>query len=226
MVLVYASGSISRATILELLSNMAREVELTASVAERVLKSKGFTAAVLDKLSRQDVKMLKDKAENFRRRLLEYMANGRVEVVGFKEFYVAVALAIESAALKLDAAVYRLFLLASQNGPVEGDLAEVYLTLLARVRDAAGFLTDMVRLIGSLHSEMRKRFSELETRLSQVESDADADYRRALAVVIDAYKDSASGLILTKEAADHLEDAVDALYNAGNYVAVIARAEV
>lgn len=223
---MYASGSISRATIIEILANMAREVELTASVVERVLRDKGFEPRVLDKLTRQDVKMLKDKSEAFRRRLLEYMANGRVEVLSFREFYVSIALAVESAALKLDAGMFRLFLLSNVEGNVDDNLTELYLALLGRVRDAAGYLTEIIRLVPSAYlREQRRRLGELEARLSQVESDADNDYRKTIASVIDVYGENARGLILAKEAADHLEDAVDALYSAGNYAAIIARAE-
>jgi uncharacterized protein Yka (UPF0111/DUF47 family) len=223
---VYASGSISRATIVELLANMAREVELTASVVERVLKEKGMGFPVLDKMSRQDVRMLKDKAETFRRRLLEYMANGRVEVVGFREFYVSIALSIESSALKLDAGIFRLLLLSKVSGEIPDHIKDLYLSLLGRIRDAAGYLTDLIRLIASVYNrDQRRRISDLEAKISQVESDADSDYRNAISSVIETYSADAKSLLLAKEAADYLEGAVDALYNAGNYAAIVARTE-
>ncbi|MEB2836012.1 MAG: hypothetical protein GSR80_001221 [Desulfurococcales archaeon] len=224
---MYSSGSISKVTITELLSDMAREIEYTASVVERALREKGFRGEVLDKLARQDVKMLKDKAERYRNRLLEYVANGRAEIVGLREFYTAIALSIENSALKMDASIFRLLLYISSSTSTPARIEERYLALLGKLRDTAGYLTSLIRAIslGGHTREARRRIQELATKISQVEEDADVEYRRALAAIVEELGGDVKGFVLVKEAVDHLEDAVDLLYNAGNYATIIALSE-
>jgi uncharacterized protein Yka (UPF0111/DUF47 family) len=223
---MYASGSISKATIAELLSSMAREVEYTASVLERTLKEKGFRAEVVDKLSRQDARMLKDKAERYKERFLEYMANGRSELVGMRELYTAIALSIENSALKVDASLFRLLLLVGSEETLSDSLSERYLSLLIKVRDAAGHLTDLIRVgLSGYIGDLRKRVEELSKKLKDVEEEADAEYRRALATIVDELGSNAKSFVLFKEAVELLEDAVDLLYNAGSYTTIIALSE-
>jgi len=224
---VYSPGSISKATITELLADMAREVEYTASVIERTLKEKGFRPEVIDKLSRQDLKMLKDKAERYRNRLLEYVANGRSEIVGLREFYTAIALSIENAALKVDSSMFRLLLALSKAKLAPQSFVEGYLTLLSRIRDAAGYLTTLIRsvAVGGYTKEARRRIQDLAVKLSQIEEDADSDYRHALAAVVEDLGDPPQAFVLGKEAIELLEDAIDLLYNAGNYATIIALSE-
>ncbi len=224
---MYSSGSISKVTITELLSDMAREIEYTASVVERALREKGFRGEVLDKLARQDVKMLKDKAERYRNRLLEYVANGRAEIVGLREFYTAIALSIENSALKMDASIFRLLLYISSSTSTPARIEERYLALLGKLRDTAGYLTSLIRAIslGGHTREARRRVQELATKISQVEEDADVEYRKALAAIVEELGGDVKGFVLVKEAVDHLEDAVDLLYNAGNYATIIALSE-
>ena len=224
---MYSSGSISKVTITELLSDMAREIEYTASVVERTLREKGFRGEVLDKLARQDVKMLKDKAERYRNRLLEYVANGRAEIVGLREFYTAIALSIENSALKMDASIFRLLLYISSSASTPARIEERYLALLGKLRDTAGYLTSLIRAIslGGHTREARRRIQELATKISQVEEDADVEYRKALAAIVEELGGDVKGFVLVKESVDHIEDAVDLLYNAGNYATIIALSE-
>lgn len=223
---MYASGSISKVTIAELLSGMAREIEYTASVLERTLKEKGFRAEVLDKLSRQDVKALKDKAERYKEKFLEYMANGRSELMGMRELYTAIILSMENSALKVDASLFRLLLLVGSNETLSNSLSERYLTLLAKVRDAAGHLTDLIRAgLSGYTSDLRRRVEVLSKKLKDVEEDADVEYRKALAIIVDELGSNAKSFVLFKEAVELLEDAVDLLYNAGGYTTIIALSE-
>ena len=207
-----AAGSITRARLVEELMNMTREVGYGASRAARAL-AEGLEKAV------DYARESRDQVDRMYYRYLDFLANGRAELVSNSGLYLTVARFIQRAGQKLDAAMARLTMLPGVR--LEERDAELVRTLTLRLRDAAEVLESQLGFIASHKPEApslaRRKFEEM----ASLEGRVDEEYRRAMAEVLSRHSRDPARMIILKEALDYLEDAVDDLYEAANYVRVL-----
>lgn len=216
---MYAGSSISVAAIVEHLLNMARDLEDLAHLAWRLAED-APGVEVLEKTYRQDVVTRKDKIEDMKSRLFEYMASGRIEVVEYSSFYLTIALSLERAAQSLDAAVYRMLLFTNIAGSGGEPLKQVS-GMFSSIRDALSHLSAALRMVQNMSGANRDQYKMLDQRVARVkgaEEEADKLYRRVIAYALEKYRGDCSLLVALKDLADSAESAMDYIAEAGDYV--------
>ncbi|MEB3773893.1 MAG: hypothetical protein GSR86_03065 [Desulfurococcales archaeon] len=219
---MYTGSSISIAAIIEHLLNMARDLEDLAHLSWRLAKESS-SVEELEKAYRQEVTRGKERIEEMKLRLFEYMASGRIEVVENSVFYLNIALSLERAAQSLDASVYRLLLYANlPSSSREG--AEMAAELYAKAKEALNYLSSALRVLQNMGGADRERYRLLDQRLARVkvaEEEADVVYRRIIAYSITEHKPSCDSMTILKDLADYGEAAMDYIAEAGDYVRLL-----
>ncbi|MCE4603132.1 MAG: hypothetical protein F7B18_08110 [Desulfurococcales archaeon] len=217
---MYAGSSISVAAIVEHLLNMARDLEDLAHLAWR-LSSQSPEAEVLEKTYRQEVVTKKDKIEEMKSKLFEYMASGRIEVVEHSSFYLTIAISLERAAQSLDAAIYRMLLFTSIAKSQGAEALAQVSGLFSSMREALNHLSSALRVVQNMSGANRDQYKMLDQRVARVkvaEDDADKLYRKVMAYALEMYRGDCSLLVALKDLADSAENAMDYIAEAGDYV--------
>ncbi len=215
---MYAGSSISVAAIVEHLMNMTRDLEDLAHLVWTLTQGEPRIEAI-EKAYRQEVVPRKEKSEEMKAKLFEFMASGRIEIVEYSSFYLMVAMSLEKAAQSLDAAAYRMILLAGAASR-NGEAMSLVASQLEHVKSALGHLLSALRVVQSM-SASNEKYRMLEQKIGNLkaaEEDADKVYRKLLAYAITEYKDNCSALIILKDLAESVEDSMDYIAEAGDYV--------
>jgi len=222
-VLIMAIDSISKITLIEVLQNMAQDIQnISATLLTRMHEN--TKSEYIEKFYRQDLMSAKDRISRNKDRIFDYLASGRLELVSYKEFYINSSLQMECAISKLEAGIYRLLLSYSID---KSDDSEVYKTiegLIGEIYSSSQSLVDLLRSISTGtkgNSEKRKIIEERFNKISESEGRGDIIYREGLARVLVKYSDKPSRLISFKETIEYLEDCIDCLYNASVYIKLI-----
>lgn len=216
--------SITSNTIIERLITMAQGVEDTSSHMLQVLSSAPISPELIEKTYRQDLLQFRDVVTKGKEGLLDYIANGRLSLIAYKEFYIEAALQMECIMSRLEAGTYRLLLSLSLERNLPEGLVESVRGLLRELQGSSIALVDMLRASEGPVKDPAARRKLLDDKfdlVSESEKRADAIYREALAMVAEKYSNEAAKLLMLKEVIDSFEDAVDCAYNASTYVRLV-----
>jgi len=225
-VVAYGSASLAEAAIIEMLLNMSNNLSYYSSIVQKELLSTGFEHNTARKLYNQEVQYMKNKSEEIKLRLLEYIVNGRAALIPLREFYVSIALELDLAAQKFESAFFRLILLNEKRPEGKKGFMDIvreeYISLIRSFLEIVENLSSMLKLlISQAREETKKIVEERFTRILRLEGEADEVYRRILFNVISEFENDPATLILAKESAELLEDAIDRVYNAGHYARLL-----
>jgi len=216
------SESITRLTIIEVMQDMAQEIENISSMLYSAVKK---DKEGIEKLYRQELLLAKEKISRARDRIFDYLANGRLEVLPYKEFYINSSLQLENAVNKFDAGVYRLILLqGAQRDAHYDEVNDTIVYILEEIYNSSRSLVDLLRSLLSVRkasSEKRKMIEEKFSRIADSESRVDSIYRSGLAKILEFYKAEPSKLLLLKDAIEYLEDSMDCIYSSSVYIKLI-----
>ena len=226
IMVAFRSASLAEAALIEMLTNMSNNISYYSSMVLRELSASSFDPNVARKLYNQEVQVLKNKSEEIKLRILEYIVNGRTSLIPLREFYVNIALELDLAVQKFESAFFRLILLNEKRPESKKGFMDIvreeYLTLIRMFLDSVENLNSMLKLlISQARSEAKKVAEERFNRIIQLEGEADEVYRRILFNVVSEFESDPAALILAKESAELLEDAVDRIYNAGHYARLL-----
>jgi len=106
---IMAIDSISKITLIEVLQNMAQDIQnISATLLTKMHEN--ATNEYIEKFYRQDLMSVKDRISRNKDRIFDYLASGRLELISYKEFYINSSLQMECAISKLEAGIYRLLL--------------------------------------------------------------------------------------------------------------------
>ncbi len=212
--------SITVTTIIERLIDMASSLEDAASRIYKIINSEGPSPEVLEKFFRQDIMNFKSLVERGKDSLLEFIANGRVELIPYKEFYIDAALQLDCIMSRLEAGTYRLLMLLSMDRAPSREVMEDVKGMLRELNTEASLLVDVLRASEVPPKDLAARRKLLDDKFSlamEAEARADNVYREALARILTIYKDNAAEMMIFKEVIDAFEDAVDCGYSASTY---------
>ncbi|MGC9113222.1 hypothetical protein [Acidilobus sp.] len=216
--------SITSNIIIERLITMAQGVEDTSSHMLEVLSSPSFSPELIEKTYRQDLLRFREVVTKGKEGLLDYIANGRLSLIAYKEFYIEAALQVECIMNRLEAGTYRLLLSLSLERNLPESLVESVRGLLRELQGSSIALVDMLRANEGPVKDPAARRKLLDDKfdlVSEAEKRADAIYREALAMVAEKYSNEAAKLLMLKEVIDSFEGAVDCAYNASTYVRLV-----
>jgi hypothetical protein len=216
--------SLTSNTIIERLITMAQGVEDTSTHLLHVVSASSLMPEVVEKAYRQDLLQFRDVVTKGKEGLLDYIANGRLSVVTYKEFYIEAALQMECIMSRLEAGTYRLLLSLSLEKALPSNILESVRGLLRELQSSSIALVDMLRASeGPIKdpAARRKIIDDKFNLVSDSERRADAIYREALAAVTEAYSREAGKLLMLKEVIESFEDAVDCAYNTSTYVRLV-----
>lgn len=216
--------SLAAGTIIERLITMAQGVEDTSTHILQVIGAGTPSPEVIEKTYRQDLIQFRDIVTKGKEGLLDYIANGRMSLIAYKEFYIEAALQMECIMSRLEAGTYRLLLSLSLEKSLPQDVLESVRNLLRELQRSSIALVDMLRASEGPVKDPVARRKVLDDRFEQVsesEKRADTVYREALAMITSRYANEAAKLVMLKEVIDSFEDSVDCAYNASTYVRLV-----
>lgn len=220
---IMAMDSLSKVTLIEVLQNMAQDVQdVAATLLTRFRENSNME--YIEKYYRQDLMSTKEKISRNKDRIFDYLASGRLELVSYKEFYINTALQLECAMSKLEAGIYRLLLSYSMEKEADEDIYKAIDGLIGEIYNSSQSLVDLLRSISTGtkgNSEKRKMIEERFNKISDSEQKGDMVYREGLAKVLVKYSDKPSRLISFKETIEYLEDCLDCLFNSAIYIKLI-----
>ncbi|MEB3860197.1 MAG: hypothetical protein LRS43_03190 [Desulfurococcales archaeon] len=218
------SSNITEAVILEILANMARELEnISFKVSRSMVESRPGSEA-LEKLYRQDIMRAKGEVQKLRYKLHEYLAAGRMGLVEMAHVYTIIADDLAEAMSSLELGVYMTLLLSSRRENSSEDVARGLKEMYRMIADASAILASAVRMVqeaSQASEEVLKLLSGKITKIEVMEEDADAVYRKLVASILENYGNDPVALVTSKDVADRLEDFMDKIASAGHYVRLI-----
>ena len=220
---MYAGSSISVAAVIEHLLNMTRDVEDLTHTSWTLVRDNPSIEAI-EKVYRQEISTRKDKIEDMKSRLFEYMASGRIEVIENSGFYLTIALNLERAAQSIDASVYRLLLFINTIGSPREETLNLVSELFFKLKEALGYLASSLRVLQGISGANREVYKILDQRVRKIkeaEEEADGIYRKIIAHALVTYKGDCGALTALKDLVDHQENAVDYVAEAGDYVRIL-----
>jgi len=209
-----AQASLTKRTVLEQLSNMAREV---AYASGRV--SKALMEGKVDE-AHEAAREAEESVDVIYYRLLDYIANGRSELLDNADLYLFIARSIHRAAQRLEAALFRLSVLNGEKLPEEALKRAGWLAVKAK--EAAGLLDSALTLVASAMPESMVLVKSRLKQVARLEEEADSEYRSMLTWLLGASGMPAAQMLLLKDAVDFIESVVDELYEAANHLRIIA----
>ncbi len=213
------------ATIIERLLDMARQLE-DMTVASKQLVD-GFDPNAIQKVYKQNIVMGKERLEEMKTTLYDFLARGRIEIVDMSDYYMRLAMLLVRAGQKIDAVVYRMLMLSSYRNDIKRNIATDLERMLGTLEEALYNLEASIRrlerVVGNDHNSLRMLEASLE-KVRKAEEAADAEYRRLLATIVSEYSDKPGMLVLFKDLADNVEDAVDIVYDASDIVRILGLA--
>ncbi len=222
---VYQGGSISLATIIERLLDMARQLE-DMTVASKQLIS-DFDPNAIQKVYKQNIVVGKERLEEMKTTLYDFLARGRIEIIDMSDYYMRLAMLLVRVGQKIDAVVYRMLMISSYKDEVKEDTISELGRMLATLEEALYNIEESIRrlerVVGNDHNSFRMLESSLE-KVRKAEEAADAEYRRMLATIVSEYSSKPGMLVLFKDLADNVEDAVDIVYDASDLVRILGLA--
>ena len=216
--------SITSVAMLERLMDMAVGVENASSALLQALSAPNVTAEYIDKAFRHDLLRFKELVAKGEESLLDFMANGRLSVIPYKQFYVDLALQLDCVMSRLEAGAYRLLMLYSIDSSPAQEIMDDARELLRQVGAEASLLADVLRASETPPKDPTMRRKLLDDKYAQgtdSEARADSVYREALARILVKYRDNPSEMMIFKEVIDSFEDAVDCAYRALTYGRII-----
>jgi len=214
------TGNLVRAAIGEQLVNIAREVDAIASKLASLLSGEPPSYDDVDKFFRQDMALARNNVDRMVRRILEYVASGRMNLVDSRDVLFDLLEEYERLVRSLEEAVHRLrHLTADPGSPAYTGSAR----LAAILAEATRELVSMARHVAD-HGEAGLVVERASSAVMTVEREADEAYRAAVDALLEAetgYKQ----LLVGKEALDLLESAVDSAERISRLLKILALAE-
>ncbi|MCE4613451.1 MAG: DUF47 family protein [Desulfurococcales archaeon] len=222
------SGNITEAVLLEILANMARELENVAFRVSRSVAEGRLGSEALEKLYRQDIMRAKGEVQKLRYKLHEYLAAGRMGLVEMADVYTMIANDLAEAVSSLELGVYMTLLLSSKKGAAADDVAKGLIEMYRMASDASTMLASAVRMVqeaSHASEEILKLLSGKISKIEMMEEEADAAYRKLVASIFERYNGDPVALIASKDVADRLEEFMDRVASAGYHVRLIQAAK-
>ena len=218
------TGNLVKAAVGEQLVNMARELDVLVSRLHSLVGESGGAPSpeAIDKFFRQDLALTKDSVDRIVSRVLEYIASGRMNLLDSKDLIFQLLNLYEELSRKIEAAVYRLKLIAGRGVR----LPEVSKYVVEQARLLSQATTNLVyisRQIGG-SSEAFRRLESSVSRVVEIEREADRIYREALDVLLDAAPDY-KAYVMYRDVLDNLEDAVDVVERLAKSMRILSIAE-
>ncbi|MGC9071924.1 MAG: hypothetical protein ACP5HK_04435 [Acidilobus sp.] len=218
------AASITVSTLLERLMAMSQGVEDATTFLLHGIDWKSPNAESVEKIYRQDLMAFKDVVSKGREGILDFMVNGRLTVIPYKEFFIEASLQLECIMSRLEAGTYRLLLLLSLERSPLAELLENVRSLLRELQSSSMAVVDILRASEAPPRDPAMRRKLIDDKFviaADSEARADSIYRQALARIIAAYASDPAKMMIFKEVIDAFEDAVDCAYNASTYVRLV-----
>lgn len=208
-----AYHSLTRRSVLEQLSNMARELAYASGRISKALMGGDIEGAY--KVARE----AKEGVDTVYYRLLDYIAGGRIELLDNADLYLFVARSLHRASQRLEAAVFRLTIL---GGDVGEDALRRAALLLVKAKEAASNLDSAITMLASASPESRGLVKSRMGYVARLEDEADSEYRSLISWLVDSSGIPPARMIILKDAADFIESVVDDIFEAANHLRIIA----
>lgn len=218
------ASSITVSTLIERIMAMSQGVEDATAFLLQGIDWKTPSPEAVEKIFRQDLITFKDVVSKGKEGVLDFMVNGRLSLVPYKEFFIDASLQLECIMSRLEAGTYRLLLLLSLERSPPPDLMEAVRSLLRELYNSSIAIVDIIRASETPPRDVagrRKLIDDKFQRAAEAESRADSVYREALAKIVAAYSSNPAKMMMFKEVIDAFEDAVDCAYNASTYVRLV-----
>jgi len=214
------ASSITVATLVERLMAMSQGVEDATAYLLQGIDWGSPSPEVVEKIYRQDLITFKDTVSKGKEGLLDFLVNGRLSLVPYKEFFIEASLQLECVMSRLEAGTYRLLLLLSIEKAPPREILDDVRSLLKELYDSSMILVDIQRASEAPPRDpaaRRKLIDDKFARAAESEARADSIYRQALAKIVARYSGEPAKMLMFKEVIDAFEDAVDCAYSASTY---------
>ncbi len=218
------ASSITMATLIERLMAMSQGVEDATTFLLQGIDWRSPSPEAVEKIYRQDLISFKDVVSKGKEGILDFMVNGRLTLVPYKEFFIEASLQLECIMSRLEAGTYRLLLLLSLERSPPAELLESVRSLLRELYNSSIAVVDILRASEAPPRDVvgrRKLIDDKFQKAADSEARADSVYREALAKIVAAYSSNPAKMMIFKEVIDSFEDAVDCAYNASTYVRLV-----